>query len=78
MNTLRDISCGATVRLGDTSVDTDGFFATEMARQTEGVMESEAAYLAALQEVTSWSLEDGRLRLEGADTRLAYQRRDAG
>ena len=70
---------GATVVLGDTSVDTDGFFATEMACPTEGVMESEAAYQAALQEVTTWSLDDGRLRLEGPeDTQLTFQRRDAG
>ncbi len=71
-------SYGATVTLADGTVQTDGFFATEMACPTDGVMESEAAYLAALGEVSRWSLDDAELRLAGPDTELVFQRRDDG
>lgn len=64
----------AEVSLDDDRLHVDGLGATEMACEEDGVMESEAAFLAALREVESWSVPDGRLVLEGPGTELVFQR----
>ena len=38
--------------------------------EPEGVMEQEAAYLAALERATTWTIRDGRLQLRDADDAL--------
>ena len=65
----------AVVTLQDDDLAMEGFAATEMACVEDGVMDSEAAYIAAFLEAEAWSLDDGRLLLEGPDTELVFHRR---
>ena len=45
--------------------------------EPEGVMEQEAAYLAALERATTWTIRDGRLQLRDADGALQVDYRPA-
>lgn len=67
-------SYSGTVGLEGDQLAIDDFGATEMACPAEGVMDSEAAYLAGLRTVETWSLRDGQLVLEGPGTELVFQR----
>lgn len=67
-------SYSGTVGLEGDQLAMDGFAVTEMACMPEEVMDSEAAYLAGLRTVETWSLRDERLVLEGPGTELVFQR----
>lgn len=68
-------SYDAEVTLEGDRIDVGGLAATEMACMEEGVMESEAAFLAALPDVETWSVRDAQLVLEGPETELVFQGR---
>jgi heat shock protein HslJ len=65
-------SYGATVELDGTDLRVTELFQTEMACIEEGVMESEAAYLTAFGQVTSFEVADEVLTLHGDGVRLDY------
>lgn len=66
-------SYGGTVDVDDDgSLTMDGFAVTEMACIDDGIMDSEAAFLAALTTVDSVEIVDTALVLEGPDARLAF------
>lgn len=66
-------SYGGTVIVDpDGQASIDGFAVTEMACPDPGVMEAEAAYLAALTQIDTATRDGGQLVLTGPDTRLRF------
>lgn len=66
-------SYGGTVSVEpDGQVSLDGCAVTEMACPDPGVMEAEAAYLAALTQIDTATRDGGQLVLTGPDTRLRF------
>ncbi|HSJ70849.1 MAG TPA: META domain-containing protein [Acidimicrobiia bacterium] len=63
---------GGTITLSGDALVLSDIFQTEMACTDAGVMESESAFLAALGAVTSWSIVDGQLRLDGPGEPLVF------
>ena len=65
---------GATVETRGDEVEITELFATEMACPEEGVMASEAAYLAALRDVDELEVDDRNLHLRGSASDLTFIR----
>ncbi len=63
---------GGTITRSDDSIVLSEIFQTMMACMDDGVMESEAAFTAALGAVSSWSIVDGQLHLEGPGEPLVF------
>jgi heat shock protein HslJ len=63
---------GGTITRSDDAITLSEIFQTLMACTDTGVMESESAFVAALGMVTSWSIVDGQLHLEGPDETLVF------
>jgi heat shock protein HslJ len=63
---------GGTVQTDGTAITSIDAAVTEMACMDPGVMESEAAYLAAYVQVDSYALQDGTLVLTGPSVELTF------
>jgi heat shock protein HslJ len=68
-------SYGASVTIRGDRLEIDGLHATEMACMDAGVMDSEAAYLAAFGGVERFTEDDTGLTLHGDDILLEYEPR---
>lgn len=67
-------SYGATADVDGDAVELTELFWTEMACPADGVMASEAAYLAALQQVERIEVDDTELTLTGPGSELTFTR----
>lgn len=69
---------GATAEVDGDALELTELFWTEMACPADGVMESEAAYLAALQQAERIEVDDTELVLTGEGTELTFTRTQTG
>jgi heat shock protein HslJ len=64
---------GGTVTINGAAMRLSAVSMTEMACAEDAAMNSEAAYMVALDAVTRWARDGDRLVLSGEDTQLTYQ-----